>query len=246
MLREIVERLRVVGLERKRALEAEPALVELQHLLQDDAEIVPGGGEVGRERDRPPPGLFALDEEPSLPAHLGEIAEIDCGRARRLTGLTQMSDGEVEVAVRVGHEPEELHCVRLARPDREHPPAGHLGLVRAAGAPRGAGALNRRGDIDRGRCGDGRNCHASRPFSAGRPRRSRPDVLTLAADYWAGSRETQQRPWAASAARAAPGYWRRPQFVEGESLDFPPLRLGFSFPVSRGSGTVASPPRSPT
>ena len=90
----------VVGLERKRPLEAEPALVELQHLLQDDAEIVPGGGEIGRERDRPPPGLFALGEEPALAAHFGEVAEIDGRRARRLARLTQMSDGQVEVAVR--------------------------------------------------------------------------------------------------------------------------------------------------
>ena len=55
MLAEVVERLGVIGLERERALETEPALVELQHLLQDDAKIVPGARQDGRERHRPPP-----------------------------------------------------------------------------------------------------------------------------------------------------------------------------------------------
>ena len=92
---EIVERLRVVRRERERPFEAEPALVELQGLLQNDAEIVPAARSVGVKRDRAAPGLFGLDEQPLLAAHLGKVAEIDGGRPRRLAGLPHMGDGEV-------------------------------------------------------------------------------------------------------------------------------------------------------
>ena len=60
-----------------------------------------------------------------------------------------MGDGEVEIAERIGHEAEEIGRVRLAGPDREHLPAGHLGLVRPSGGPRGAGALDGLCDVER-------------------------------------------------------------------------------------------------
>ncbi len=101
---EVVQRLRVVRFEFERPLEAEPALVELQRLLQNDAEIVPCRREARRSRDRPPPGVFGFGEQALLAAHLGQVAEVDRRGARRLAGAPHLHDGEIEVAIRVGHE----------------------------------------------------------------------------------------------------------------------------------------------
>ena len=60
-----------------------------------------------------------------------------------------MGDRQVEVAVGVRHQAEQIGGVRLARPHGEHLPAGHLRLVRASGAPSGASPLHRAGDIER-------------------------------------------------------------------------------------------------
>ena len=106
-------------------------------------------------------GRFAFGEQPLLAAHFGEVAEIDGRRARRLAGLPHMGDREVEIAVRIGHQPEEIGRVRLARPDRQHLPARHLGFVRPALRPGGAGALDGRCDVDRrGGVWNGRRGHA--------------------------------------------------------------------------------------
>ena len=145
---EVVERLGVVRLERERPFEAEPAFVELELFLQDDAEVVPGGREAGGERDCAARRLLALGEQALLAAHLGEVAEIDGRRARRPAGLAHMRDREVEIAERIGHEAEEVGRVRLPRPDSEHLPARHLGFVRPTLAPRRAGALDGLGDVE--------------------------------------------------------------------------------------------------
>ena len=50
-----------------------------------------------------------------------------------------MRDREIQIAVRIGHETEEIGRVGLTRPDRQHLPAGHLGFVRPAPGPSGSG-----------------------------------------------------------------------------------------------------------
>src|SRR5271166_3649640 len=76
---EVVERLRVVGFESERPFETQPALVELQGFLQNDAEIVPAARSVGVEGNRASPDLFGFNEQPFLAAHLGEVAEVEAG-----------------------------------------------------------------------------------------------------------------------------------------------------------------------
>ena len=60
----------------------------------------------------------------------------------------------------MGHQPHEIGRVRLAWPYRQHLLARHFGPVRVAGAPGGASAFHRLGDIDFC-CGVGarRDCH---------------------------------------------------------------------------------------
>ena len=145
---QVVERLGVIRLERERALDAEPALVEFQHLLQNDAEIVPGRGKMGRERNSASSRLLTFRQQAPLAAHLGEVTEVDRRRARGSAGLAHVRDGEVEIAVGVGHEAEEVGRVGLAGPGRQHLPAGHLRFVGATRGPSGAGALDGLFDAD--------------------------------------------------------------------------------------------------
>ncbi len=136
-------------MEGERPFEAEPALVELQGLLQDDAEIVPAARRIGVERDRASPGLLGLDEQPLLAAHLGEVAEVDRRRPRRLAGLPHVGDGEVEIAERVRHQADKVGRIGLTGPDGEHLPARHFRFVRPARPPGRASALDGVGHVDR-------------------------------------------------------------------------------------------------
>ncbi len=147
---EIVEGLSVVGRQLQRPLEARAALLEFQRLLENDAEIVPRRGHVWLEHDRPPRGLLALRKQPAPAADFGEVAEIVGRRARRLAGLPDMGDREVQIAELDRHETHQITRVRVPRPNRQHLPARHFRLVDAPRPPGRAGALDCRGDVERG------------------------------------------------------------------------------------------------
>jgi hypothetical protein len=83
---------------------------------------------VRRERDCPASRFLAFREQPLLPANFREITEIDRRRAGRSGGLAHVGYGEIEIAVVVGHEVEEIGPVRLTGPNRKHLPAGPFPL----------------------------------------------------------------------------------------------------------------------
>ena len=145
---QVVVRLGVVRLQRQHALQAEPAFIQPARLLEDDAEVVPGASLVRGHRHSAAGGLLAVRHQAALAAHLRQVAEIHRRGARRLAGLAQMRDGQVEVAVSVRHDPEQVHGVRLARPDREHLLARHLRLVGLPRLPMRPGAAEGLADVE--------------------------------------------------------------------------------------------------
>ena len=135
--------------ERQHALERDAAVFELAGLLLEDAEVVPGRRQLRIERHGMQRRLLTLAEQAFLTAHLREIAVIRGRRPRRLAGLAQMRDREIQIAVRVSHEPEQMQRVGLTRPDREHALAPLFRLIGLSRIPMrmgfGKGLLNVQG-----------------------------------------------------------------------------------------------------
>jgi hypothetical protein len=98
---------------------------------------------VRRERDCPPSRFLAFREQPLLLANFREITEIDRRRAGRSAGLAHLGYGEIEVAVVVGHEAEEITRVpaQIASTCRQ----ARFRIVR----PRGPRPLDSGFDFDR-------------------------------------------------------------------------------------------------
>ena len=128
--------MRIVGFERQRSLETGLALFEFQFFLQNNAQIVPGGGKLGRERHRAARGFFPLVEQAALTAHFGEIAEIDSGSARRLASPANMLNREIEIAEVIGEQTHQISRVHVPRPRRQHLLAMPFRVVRAPGQTR--------------------------------------------------------------------------------------------------------------
>jgi hypothetical protein len=72
-----------------------------------------------------------------------------------------MRNGEVEIAVSVSHEAEEISRVGLAGPLRQHLLARHLRFVTATRGPCGAGAPDGPRNVDCGGVGAGRRRHGT-------------------------------------------------------------------------------------
>ena len=79
-------RLGILRLQGQHLFQAKSALLEFSRFLQDDAEIIPGAWQRGVHRNRATRRRLAFRQQALLAAHLGEIADIDGRRARRLTG----------------------------------------------------------------------------------------------------------------------------------------------------------------
>jgi hypothetical protein len=84
----------------------------------------------------------------SRPAAMGEIAEEHRRRARCEAGMAQMPDRQVEIAVGVGHQPDQMHGIGLSRADREHLLAGDFCLVGVTRGAMRAGAVDRLHDVE--------------------------------------------------------------------------------------------------
>ena len=109
------------GLQDHHPFQAIEAGFQLAALLQDDAQIIPCRRQLGVQRHGALSGLFSFRQPTFLAAHFSQVAEINRRRARRLAGLAQMRDSQIQIAVGVRHHPQQLQSIGLARPCRQHP-----------------------------------------------------------------------------------------------------------------------------
>ena len=108
---------RIVGLQRQHPFQAKPAFLEFSGFLQDDAEIVPGARQRAVHGHRAPRRRLAFGQQALLAAHLGEIADIHGRRPRRLARFAQLADRQVQIAIGMRHQSEQMQRIGLARPN---------------------------------------------------------------------------------------------------------------------------------